>query len=312
MSRNYGLGSRNMYMAGRFALNNSVKNRILSFATASVVAERWRLFALWAVKNGVKKMERITRELVVNYGKDLVKRIDGGVLSVATAHVYVSAINTVMSIALGAVWEKISPTRDCGIPQRCAVRKTSPGGLNQGSFKSAIDAVCKKYGGRLACVVALMRVFGLRSKEASLINAKRAFLEAVDYGEMTVGYGTKGGRERKVPVNTKEKIELLKNAAIAQANDFSMIPADTSWMIWQRGSLKAARKIVRDRTSGGLHDLRAAYACERYAEITGNSAPAAGGKITDMQLDFEARKIISAELGHNRIDVVAEYVGGRR
>ena len=58
------------------------------------------------------------------------------------------------------------------------------------------------------------------------------------------------------------------------------------------------------------HD-RAAYACERYETLTGHPAPVLGGVITDRDQDREARERISAELGHGRIDVVSEYIGGR-
>jgi len=88
-----------------------------------------------------------------------------------------------------------------------------------------------------------------------------------------------------------------------------MIPADQTWKSWRENDLRAARKIVQEHTGGGLHDLRAAYACERYESLTCNPAPVAGGEIVDRAADREAREQIAAELGHGRIDVVAEYVG---
>ena len=62
-----------------------------------------------------------------------------------------------------------------------------------------------------------------------------------------------------------------------------------------------------------FHELRAAYACERYEQITQCPAPINGGKCcqVDRNLDSEARRQISYELGHGRIDVVATYIGGR-
>ena len=61
------------------------------------------------------------------------------------------------------------------------------------------------------------------------------------------------------------------------------------------------------------HELRAAYACERYEQITLHRAPINGSKCCqlDQRLDHEARKQVSYELGHGRIDVVAAYIGGR-
>lgn len=63
----------------------------------------------------------------------------------------------------------------------------------------------------------------------------------------------------------------------------------------------------------GFHELRAAYACERYEQITQHRAPINGGCCyeSDRNLDRDARKHVSYELGHGRIDVVSAYLGGR-
>jgi hypothetical protein len=50
---------------------------------------------------------------------------------------------------------------------------------------------------------------------------------------------------------------------------------------------------------------------ERYEALTGHPAPVMGGHIDDRQADRDAREQISHELGHDRIEVVAEYIGGR-
>lgn len=62
----------------------------------------------------------------------------------------------------------------------------------------------------------------------------------------------------------------------------------------------------------GFHELRAAFACERYEHLTHHKAPIKGGQCyrADRSLDQLARRQISYELGHNRIDVVSSYVGG--
>jgi hypothetical protein len=91
-----------------------------------------------------------------------------------------------------------------------------------------------------------------------------------------------------------------------------MIPQGENWKSWREGELRQIREIVKEKTGGGLHSLRTAYACERYQSQTGWSAPSAGGHIQDKTIDREARIVVSQELGHGRIDVVASYVGGRR
>jgi hypothetical protein len=64
-----------------------------------------------------------------------------------------------------------------------------------------------------------------------------------------------------------------------------------------------------------LHGLRHAYAQQRYEELTGWKAPAAGGPtiktLTPDQKakDREARLTISHELGHEREQITAVYLG---
>jgi hypothetical protein len=64
-----------------------------------------------------------------------------------------------------------------------------------------------------------------------------------------------------------------------------------------------------------VHGLRHAYAQRRYFELTGWKAPAAGGpRSKDLSpeqkvVDREARLAISRELGHEREQITAVYLG---
>jgi hypothetical protein len=64
-----------------------------------------------------------------------------------------------------------------------------------------------------------------------------------------------------------------------------------------------------------LHGLRHAYAQQRYKELTGWTAPVAGGPTSKQlnpeqrALDYEARTMISHELGHARAEISAVYLG---
>jgi hypothetical protein len=64
-----------------------------------------------------------------------------------------------------------------------------------------------------------------------------------------------------------------------------------------------------------LHGLRHAYAQQRYEELTGWKAPAAGGPLSktltpeQRDQDREVRLIISKELGHEREQITAVYLG---
>ena len=311
MSRNFGIGTRDMASAGRVLLSQACGRGELSFLSVDTVADRWRQFTYYAKAKAVGRMERIDSALVVEYGRFLACKVRAGDMSPAYAQNLVSAINTVMALATCGRWRSISPTQECGIDQRCAVRKNAPGALDRTVYAKAVDMVQTKLGARAAAIVALGRELGLRSKESSLLDANSAWLEAQQEGFVSVSEGTKGGRKRAVPITSKTQLEALSQAAAVQGNGRNLIRSGVSWKKWREGDLRAVREIVSAESSGGLHDLRASYACERYEVLTGHAASAAGGEIVDRDEDRKARKKISDELGHGRIGVTNEYLGGR-
>lgn len=311
MSRNFGLGQRDMGKAGEVALQNSAKAGDVSFSTAATNSERWQSFTAWAKEEGIKKMENVSQETVIKYGQELAEKVSNREMSAATAQNYISAINSVMSIATQGDWKSVSPTKDCDIAQRSAVRQDAPGALDRSAYGRAVEAVRDQVGERAGAVVELARELGLRSKEASLLDARAALAQAEARGAVTVTDGTKGGREREVPITSEAQREALERAAQAQGDARAVMPADQNWQSWREGGLRDARELVQEHTSGGLHDLRAAYACERYEALTGHAAPAAGGLIEDRARDAAARLAVAEELGHGRVDVTSEYVGGR-
>ena len=311
MSRNFGLGQRDMAKAGQVALENSAKSGAVSFSTAATNGERWNSFTAWAKENDVKKMEDVTQELVREYGRDLAEKVTAGEMAAATAQNYVSAVNSVMALATQGGWKSVSPTKDCGIDQRSAIREDAPGALDRSAYGRAIEAVREQMGERAAAVVELARELGLRSKEASLLDARAALAEASARGTVTVTEGSKGGREREVPITSPGQVQALERAAQAQGDARAVMPPNENWQSWREGQLRDARELVQAATGGGLHDLRSAHACERYEQLTGHAAPCAGGEIHDRAADLAARLEISAELGHGRVDVASEYLGGR-
>ena len=155
--------------------------------------------------------------------------------------------------------------------------------------------------------VQLQAAFGLRREEA--IKFQPSYADRGDHIALK-GSWTKGGRERTVPVITAEQRDVLQ-AAHHLAGTGSLIPADKTF-IQQRhvydGQCKAAGL-------SNMHGLRHQYAQSRYETLTGWSAPAAGGPpvrtLSDTQRtqDTAARQIISRELGHERLQVTAIYLG---
>lgn len=312
---NYGLKSRDMTKAGQFALNDSARNGDSGYSTAATHGERWGQFCDWAKEEaGVRWMESITPEIVRDYGRELAGRVRDGDISSAYAQNMVSSVNTVMGLATHGRWNRVSPTKDCDIPQRSKVRDDAPAGMDREEFSKAIQSMRESGLNRQASIAELARDLGLRSKEASLLNAQSALAEARERGAITISEGTKGGRERELPITGDHQISTLERAAAIQGDHYSMVPAEQSWKEWREGGLRDGREAIQEALGGhGYHDLRAAYACERYEDLTGRDAPVVSGeRVSDRDADRDARETIAGELGHGRIDVVAEYVGSRR
>ncbi|AEY02967.1 hypothetical protein GU3_16309 (plasmid) [Oceanimonas sp. GK1] len=311
MSRNYGLGTRDMASAGRIALNRAASQKSASFSTAATVAERWKQFTLYAKEQGVGRMERITPELVIAYGQTLAAKVQAGDSSAAYAQNLVSAANTVMGL-VNANWKSVSPTKDCHIQSRSTIRTEVPAGADREVADRAIAVLRDAGKPHAAAVAELARELGLRSKEAALLDASKAAQEAMKKGTIRIIDGTKGGRPRELAITNERQIVALVNAATLQGHERALIPPDHNWKTFREGELRSGRGLLQSHAIVGYHDLRSAYACERYEVLTGQAAPVFGTQIGDRERDREARMQLAKELGHGRIDVVSEYIGGRK
>ena len=153
----------------------------------------------------------------------------------------------------------------------------------------------------------LQAAFGLRLKESLMIRPVRA-----DHGDTLVlkNSWTKGDRARELPIRNEAQRRVLDEAK-RFAGKGSLIPADMSYVQQRRRFEYQCDRAGIHRVHGHRHQ----YAQERYRELTGWSAPAVGGPrsraLTREQksLDREARLTISRELGHEREQVTAIYVG---
>lgn len=296
MSRNYGLGSREMSKAGKFALQNAAKTNTLSYSSAGTISDRWSKFCNWAREQGIKKMEDLSDQTVKNYAKTLKN------LAPSTAQNYLSAVNTVMKLATKGDWKPVSPTKDCGIEKQIHTRvKPVPG---RDRIHSALDSISDE---KMQAVAVLMVELGLRSKEAGLIDAKMALKEASGKAAVTISKGTKGGRWREIQITREEQLQALQNAAEAQGGQRSMIPEELSWKEFREGELRDLRENLQEHGIDRLHDLRAAFANQRFEELTGHASPLEGGSWS--KTDHEAGLTLAEELGHGRLDILKSYLG---
>ena len=153
----------------------------------------------------------------------------------------------------------------------------------------------------------LQAAFGLRREEA--IKFCPSYADRGDHLQLKASW-CKGGRARELPVRTAEQRTLLKQCH-ALAGKGSLIPPERTYIQQRRVYERHAARAGLSK----LHGLRHAYAQARYLELTGWAAPACGGPTSreltaaEKASDAEARLHISRELGHEREQITAVYLG---
>ncbi len=188
-----------------------------------------------------------------------------------------------------------------GIPDRKHVNGDKSSYFRQ----SQIDSIPSNY---IRVSAELQSHFGLRREEAM-----KFIVSYADKGSHIVlkPSWTKGGRGREIPITTDGQRRAL-SLAHNVAGQGSLIPQKQSYYSHSRVFEKQMSGVGLGRTHGARH----AYAQRRYTEITNLLPAAKGGKPRrelnqfDREVDTHARSIISVELGHERIEIVAVYLGG--
>ena len=156
----------------------------------------------------------------------------------------------------------------------------------------------------------LQQEFGLRREEA--IKFQPVF---ADRGEKIVLMASwcKGGREREIPITTSSQRQLLDEVhEFCRKNGVkSLIPQEKTYKQQMRTYEYQTAKVGEVKN----HGLRHAYAQRRFEQLSGLTSPKNGGKTSrklsesEKQANLKARLQVSSELGHNREEITAVYVG---
>jgi len=188
-----------------------------------------------------------------------------------------------------------------GIPNRIFVTN-----INKAKSISKVD-LAKVRDEHVQMSLELQQAFGLRREEA--IKFIPSYADQGDHLVLKPSW-TKGGKARSLPIRTSQQREVLDRARHL-AGKGSLIPSSRNYVqqlrIYEGNTLRAGLSK--------MHGLRHAYAQRRYEELTGWRSPVAGGpssrSLTQEQKeqDREVRLIISRELGHEREQVTAVYLG---
>ncbi len=309
--RNFGFGKQ-MAWAGMQALDDRYGQG--HYGTKAAHAERWAQFALYAKSNGVRDARDVSMELLRAYANNLREQVVEGRTSVSYAQNLLSTANVVIETMRGDSKVRVSPSSLVG--ERSSVRKSMPQGLDRAKLQVIYDDLKLRNEQRILAVAQLARELGLRFREASLLDARTAAEQAHRLGRVNVTEGTKGGRGREtdrwIPVGAHAR-HALDHAAQLQGSSRNVIPEQMTFVQWRNHMYAVWSDVAGRRDLHGFHDLRAAYACERYQQLTGHPAPVvSAGRSANKTNDLAARTVIARELGHGRTDVVAAYVGSAR
>lgn len=316
--RNFGYG-RQLSYAGPQALKDMFGGD--HYGTVKAHCDRWQAFVKWCRSEqgpGINDARQIDRKVLADYAaylRDVVRRGD---LAVSTAQNRLSSVNRTMAALRGDQCVKLpSPSEALGM-QRTGVRHSVPQGQEREQVKQIVHALCGHHQLRAAAIVLVARATGMRLREAILADLPRLSREASDLGKINIQEGTKGGRAgasapRWIAANDNVRGALGFARQVSPADSRNLIAPHESYRSFLQEIIRPARDILHAHNLKGFHELRAAYACERYEQITQHPAPINGGQCCqiDRNLDRDAQWQISFELGHGRIDVVATYIGGR-
>ena len=317
--RNFGFG-RQLSYAGPQALKDLFGDG--HFATVKAHSDRWQAFVSWCRSEEGPRLNdarQVDRDILMRYATYVREQVDQGNVGIATAQNRLSSVNRTMAALRGDQYVKIpSPSKALGL-QRSSVRSDAPQGQDRAQVRLIVQALSERQQSRVRAIVLLARETGMRLREAILADLPRLQREAQRLGKINIQDGTKGGRSgalapRWITVTDQVRDALDKASETSPKGSRNLLAPDESYKVFIQTVVRPAREILHEQGLKGFHELRAAYACERYEQLTGFPAPVNGGRghREDRELDQRARQQISHELGHNRIDVVSAYIGGRQ
>lgn len=262
----------------------------------------WNQFSEWTANLGLLYVRDVTPDVVGAYVKELIIRENSDELNSHTVQTKVACINAIMKLLFSAEsskeWEPIS-ARSFGLHPRSTKRNFPPDTLRRDVYQSRLDKLALSARPHELAVVEICREFGFTISEASQFDASKDWRSAKKkpLGSIFDSYVhardiKKGPFFRCLKITTNQQYLALERAAKAQGTRHHLMDNDKTINKWKEQDLRTASKIM-----GGLEELRAAYACERFSIIAGYAPPCAGGNPSDKDQDIYARRLLASELG---------------
>ena len=196
-----------------------------------------------------------------------------------------------------------------GAAQRSSINNEDKSWTARGVDADAKIAEVTALDPRIGMQLELQRAFGLRAREAMQLRPHIA-----DQGTfLLVNMGTKGGRDRVVPIDSPQKREVLDRAKSFATTKMSSTSDPRKSLAQAKNRYYSILRNCGISRSNGYtgHGLRHEYANIRYRTVSGNESPVRGGALAqhDRDSDRATRLIVAEELGHSRENITTHYLG---
>lgn len=314
-SKNYGYGNKLEY-ATKNALNEHYGGG--HFKTVAAHVDRSRLFYDWLHSEyGIRDARKITNDIFLEYALYLKLLLVEGEIAISTATNRVSSVNVVLEVMRGDRKIRIGKIADSLGQKRSYIRRSIPDGMDLQQVAELRKQLIAAGYPRTAAIIWLARAAGMRLRECILADLTRLQREAVK-GRINIQEGCKGGRSggfapRWVTVTDEIAAALSYARQVSPPGSCNLLEPTETYVQFQRQQVNAVRPLMQLNSIKGPHELRAAFACDRYMDLVGIRPPVfpRPENINEKYREAirAARQIISHELGHGRIEVTNSYVG---
>ena len=200
-----------------------------------------------------------------------------------------------------------------------AVRRSTVASKSKAWDAAEVDPLkvielAKQIDERLAAMLMMQHHFGLRVKESIMLSPCKALIDSGT--ALEVYEGTKGGRMRRIDIDTTEQRHAIDYARFvaSKGNTKRLRWPDCTWKQAQSRfyNLVRYRLGISTKNMGVTpHGLRHGFAQRDYRRQTGLPTPLEGGALgrIDREKHQMACLTTSHALGHGRIDVTTGYCG---
>lgn len=291
---------------------HSNKQKVVSFETQNKRKTFYKRYFRDLHEMGYRLTD--VKHLKQKHITEWILRLEGEGKSPGTIQGYVSYLRTLCKW-IGKQNMMVDPLevlKDPGSYHRVLVSNEDKTPTNPNATKTVEEVLDEIYAESplVADQLRLADAFGLRFRE--LILYKPFICERDGYIEFKSG--TKGGRKRRVPIETetqREALARIKNHAVSKHG--TTIPKELKSHQWENRCRTLFRRIGFTKKGCGFtpHGLRHGFINDYYTKETGRLSRARGGNMEGIVAaeDRYVRLKISKIAGHSRAQIVNCYLG---